>query len=70
MADNFEYDDDGKPGMVTAIAVLALALEENGVLRKDSYCGALRRLWNAMPEDEAAGEPGAMIGKLLGVIEG
>jgi hypothetical protein len=64
-----EIDDMGIPGIATAVAALALALEENGVLHKDAYCGALRRLWDAMPDGEAIGESGAVIEKVLGILD-
>jgi hypothetical protein len=65
-----DYDENGVPGMVAAVAALALALEQNGVLARDAYCDALRRLWDAMPEGEAVGESGAVIEKMLGLLDG
>jgi len=63
-----EYNEDSTSGIATALAALALALEEKGALRKSDYSDALRRLWNDMPEDEAVGESGAIIQKVLDVL--
>ncbi len=45
-----------------------MALHESGVLPKDKYHGALRRLWIQMPEEEAVGEAGAVIDRLLDLL--
>jgi len=62
------YGEDNTQGMVTALAALALALEENGALKSQAYGNALQRLWTAMPEEEAIGESGALIEKLLAAL--
>jgi hypothetical protein len=63
-----EYNEDSTSGIATALAALALAMEEKGALRKNDYSDALRRLWDDMPEDEAVGESGAIIQKVLDVL--
>jgi hypothetical protein len=63
-----EYNEDGTFGIATALAALALAMEEKGALRKNDYSDTLRRLWDDMPEDEAVGESGAIIQKILDVL--
>lgn len=63
-----DYNEDGTSGIATALAALALAMEEKGALRKNDYSDALRRLWDDMPEDEAIGESGAIIQKVLEVL--
>jgi hypothetical protein len=63
-----DYNEDSTSGIATALAALALAMEEKGSLRKSDYSDALRRLWDDMPEDEAVGESGAIIQKILDVL--
>lgn len=63
-----EYNENNASGIATALAALALALEEKGAIRKSDYSEALRRLWDEMPEDEAVGESGAIIEKVLDVL--
>lgn len=65
-----EYNENNTSGVATALAALALALplEEKGAIRKSDYSEALRRLWDKMPEDEAVGESGAIIEKVLDVL--
>jgi hypothetical protein len=63
-----EYNENNTSGIATALAALALALEEKGAIRKSDYSEALRRLWDEMPEDEAVGESGAIIEKVLDVL--
>ena len=52
-------------GQCTVMAALVIALHENGVLPKDSYSDVLQRLWSRMPEDEAIGEAGAVIERMI-----
>ena len=63
-----DYNEDSTSGIATALAALALALEEKGALRKSDYSDALHRLWDDLPEDEAVGESGAVIQKVLDVL--
>lgn len=63
-----EYNENNTSGIATALAALALALEEKGAIRKSDYSEALRCLWDEMPEDEAVGESGAIIEKVLDVL--
>lgn len=63
-----EYNENNTSGVATALAALALALEEKGAIRKSDYSEALRRLWDKMPKDETVGESGAIIEKVLDVL--
>jgi len=65
-----EFNDGATSGIAMSLAALALALEENGAIRKRDYRDALHRLWDDMPEDEAVGESGAVIRKVLDVLAG
>lgn len=60
-----DYNENCLPGIVTAVAALALALENNGGLRRQDFGNTLRRLRDSMPEDEAVGESGAVIERVL-----
>ena len=57
--------DEAVAGHCAIVAALIVALHESGVLPKDNYHDALRRLWIQMPEEEAVGEAGAVIDRLL-----
>ncbi len=51
-----------------AIAALAAALERSGTLSRQRYAAALRQAWLAMPDDQALGDGGAFIERLLGLL--
>ena len=55
-------------GQCAIVAALVVALDESGVLPKDKYYDALRRIWIQMPEEEAVGEAGAVIDRLLDLL--
>ena len=60
--------DEAVAGQCAIVAALVVALDESGVLPKDKYHDALRRLWIQMPEEEAVGEAGAVIDRLLDLL--
>lgn len=56
-------------GHCVAMAALIIALDENGVLPKHDYCDTLRRLWLQMPEEEAVGDAGTVIERMLDFLD-
>lgn len=56
-------------GHCAVLAALVIALDESGVMPKEVYSDALHRLWQDMPEDEAIGEAGAVIERVLDMLE-
>jgi hypothetical protein len=63
-----EYVDGILAGQCAVVAALVVALHETGVLPKDQYAAALNRLWIGMPDEEAAGEAGAVIERVLDLL--
>ena len=63
-----EYVDGILAGQCAVVAALVVALHETGVLPKDEYAAALNRLWIGMPDEEAAGEAGAVIERVLDLL--
>lgn len=55
-------------GQCEIVAALVLALHESGVLPQNSYSDTLHRLWTRMPEEEAVGEAGAVIERMLDLL--
>lgn len=64
-----EYLHEVTQGQCAVVAALVMALHESGVLPKDRYRDALHRLWRGMPEEEAAGEAGAVIERVLDILD-
>ena len=62
---NGEFAYEMKAGQCAVVAALVIALHEVGVLPRTTYCDVLQRLWADMPEDEAVGEAGAVIERVL-----
>lgn len=62
MSEHVREIADGQNAIVLALVV---ALHDSGVLRRDSYCDALQRLWAEMPDEAAIGEAGAVIDRML-----
>lgn len=56
-------------GYCATVAALVIALDESGVLEKNSYRDALDRLWLGMAEEEAVGEAGAVIERMLELLD-
>lgn len=65
VSDIGRHGDEVVAGQCVIVAALIVALHENGVLPKDKYRDALQRVWIGMPEEEAVGEAGAVIDRLL-----
>lgn len=64
------HDEDDVTPEIAGIAALAFVLEDHGALGKESYGNALRRLLDTMPaEDAVDGRSGAVIGKVLKVLD-
>jgi len=68
MVRELDYPETGAQGIAAALAALAVTLERNGALRRDQYSETLRKLWLAMPEEQALGEAGAVIEGLLSLL--
>lgn len=63
-------DKDGITAEIAGIAAIAFILEDHGAIGKKSYGHALRRLLDTMPaEDAVDGRSGAVIGKVLKVLD-
>jgi hypothetical protein len=63
-----KYVDGIMAGQCAVVAALVVALHEAGVLPKDEYAAALNRLWIGMPDEEAVGEAGAVIERVLDLL--
>lgn len=63
-----EYGNERKQGHCASVAALVIALDECGVVPRHRYCDALTRLWQEMPDDEAVGEAGAVIERVLELL--
>jgi hypothetical protein len=63
-----EYVDGISAGQCAVVAALVMALHETGVMPKDEYTAALNRLWIGMPDEEAVGEAGAVIERVLDLL--
>ncbi len=63
-----EYVCEVAAGQCAIVAALVIALHENGILPQDRYGDVLRRLWSGMPEEEAVGEAGAVIERVLDLL--
>ncbi len=68
LSDIDKHGDEAVAGQCAIVAALIMELDESGVLPKDKYNDALRRLWIQMPEEEAVGEAGAVIDRLLDLL--
>lgn len=66
MIDDYAYQSAA--GQCATVAALVIALQENGVLPLGRYSDALHRLWLEMPEDEAVGESGAVVERVLDLL--
>ena len=64
-----EPADDPRVGHCAAVAALVIALDKSGVLDKSAYREALRRLWLDMADEEATGEAGAVIERVLDLLD-
>ena len=64
-----DYAYETLAGQCAIVAALVIALHENGVLAQGRYSDALQRLWMEMPEREAVGEAGAVIERLLDLLD-
>jgi len=64
-----EAGDERLAGYCATVAALVIALDESGVLAKNSYRDALDRLWFAMEDEEAVGEAGAVIERMLDSLD-
>ena len=62
------YVQETVEGQCTIVAALVIAPEESGALPPDGYRKNLLRLWRAMPEQEAVGEAGAVIERVLDLL--
>lgn len=63
-----EHVLEAAEGQCAVVAALVIALHEAGVLPQDQYTNTLNRLWLSMPEDEAVGEAGAAIERVLDLL--
>lgn len=61
--------DDMLAGHCATLAALIIALDGNGVLPKNKYEDALRRLWLEMPEEAALGDAGAVIERMFELLD-
>lgn len=62
------HRDEAVAGQCAVVAALIVALHETGVLPKDKYRDVLHRLWIGMPEEQAVGEAGAVIERMLDLL--
>ena len=60
-----EFAQDMQTAHCAVVAAVVIALHENGVLSRASYCDVLQPLWTEIPDDEALGEAGAMVERAL-----
>lgn len=63
-----DYAYETAAGQCAIVAALVIALHENGVLPLGRYSDTLHRLWMEMPEDEAVGEAGAVVERVLDLL--
>jgi hypothetical protein len=60
--------DEVVAGQCAIVAASIVALHDNSVLPKHRYCDALHRFCIGMPEEEAVGEAGAVIERMLDLL--
>ena len=65
-----DYLHEVTEGQCAIVAALVMALHESGMVPKERYRGALLRLWRSMPDNDAAGEAGAMIERVFDILDG
>jgi len=64
-----EDANDVKAGHCAAMAALVIALNEAGVLPNHGYRDVLHSLWLEMPEQQAVGEAGAVVERVLELVD-
>ena len=64
-----EYPYEMMQGHCATVAALVIALDECGVVPKNRYTDVLHRLWQEMPEEEAVGEAGTVIERVLDEVQ-
>ncbi len=55
-------------GTISALAALAVALDDRNVLQKQRYVDVLRNWWDQMTEDDAGGGPGFVFERLIDLL--
>lgn len=63
-----QYVCEVAAGQSAIVAALVIALQESGILPQGRYSDVLHRLWGEMPEEEAVGEAGAVIERVLDLL--
>ncbi len=63
-----QYVSEVAVGQSAIVAALVIALQESGALPRDKYGEVLNRLWREMPDEEAMGEAGAVIERVLDLV--
>lgn len=63
-----DYVSETAAGQSAIVAALVIALNETGVLPMDKYADVLNRLWIRLPDEEAEGEAGAVIARVLDLL--
>lgn len=56
-------------GHCTTVVALVIALEKYGVIAREKYIDALHSLWQEMTEDDAVGEAGAVVERVLDLLD-
>lgn len=63
-----DYAYETVAGQCAVVAALVIALHDSGVMPLQRYNDALHQLWLEMPEQEAVGESGAVIERMLDLL--